>query len=123
MTAEAPAKSLGVVRIILSMLVGATVWGLAHLKGDIDPPYLMVDEVIARGDSIARRDLRVHGWVEAGSITTKVIDGHTLRSFILQKDGKRLRVFARWEAVPDNFKDLSEIVAFGRLHERGYFLA
>jgi cytochrome c-type biogenesis protein CcmE len=79
--------------------------------------YKMVDELMA--DDLAQwqgKELKVHGWVEAGTIVEKAVtaDQAVHRTFILQKGGKKIRVFSVGPK-PDTFKDLSEVVATGRL--------
>jgi cytochrome c-type biogenesis protein CcmE len=76
--------------------------------------YKMVDEVmVAYGDWIGR-PLRVHGWVEVGSIDERIVDQETVRTFVLEEKGKRLRVRSRGPK-PDAFRDGSEVVAEGKL--------
>ena len=77
--------------------------------------YKMVDELMA-GDLTAWTDkeLKVHGWVESGSIHESVVNQETHRTFLLQKGGKKIRVFSAGPK-PDTFKDQSEVVATGRL--------
>ena len=78
--------------------------------------YQMVDELMASGD-LAQwdgKEMKVHGWVEAGSIVEKTVNQETKRTFILQKGGKKIRVFSVGPK-PDTFKDQSEVVATGRL--------
>lgn len=77
--------------------------------------YKMVDELMA-GD-LAQwqgKELKVHGWVLAGSIKEDVVKQETQRSFVLTKDGKKIRVFSMGPK-PDTFKDQSEVVATGTL--------
>jgi cytochrome c-type biogenesis protein CcmE len=77
--------------------------------------YKMVDELMA-GDLSQWKDkeLKVHGWVVAGSIKEQVVDQKTQRTFVLQKDGKKIRIFS-FGPKPDTFKDQSEVVASGHL--------
>lgn len=73
--------------------------------------YFMVSQLVA--DGLARHDgeqLRVHGFVMAGTI----VGDDAGRSFVLQQDGRRLRVFATGP-VPDRFKDQVEVVVTGEL--------
>jgi cytochrome c-type biogenesis protein CcmE len=76
--------------------------------------YKMVDELLAAGDLAQWHDkqMKVHGFVVAGSIKEKVVSQETVRTFVLQKDGKKIRVFNRGPK-PDTFKDQSEVVATG----------
>src|SRR5262249_7450431 len=55
-----------------------------------------------------------HGFVEAGTIVQAAVNQEMQRTFVLEKSGKRLRVFASGP-VPDTFKDRSEVVATGHL--------
>jgi cytochrome c-type biogenesis protein CcmE len=75
--------------------------------------YKMVDELMA-GDLAEWKDkeIKVHGWVLAGSIKQDVVNQETHRTFVLQKGGKKIRVFSNGP-VPDTFKDQSEVVATG----------
>jgi len=77
--------------------------------------YMMVDELVKTPlASWSDKELKVHGFVEAGSIVESVVGQVEHRSFVLQKEGKRIRVFSEGPK-PDTFKDQSEVVATGRL--------
>lgn len=77
--------------------------------------YEMVDKLVAKGlDTWTDKELKVHGFVEAGSIVTAVVNQETRRTFLLGKEGKKIRVFFKGP-VPDTFKDQSEVVATGHL--------
>jgi cytochrome c-type biogenesis protein CcmE len=77
--------------------------------------YQMVDQLIASDmGKLTDTQLKVHGWVLAGSIKEKVVNQETIRTFILQKDGKKIRVFGKGPK-PDTFKDQSEVIATGTL--------
>jgi cytochrome c-type biogenesis protein CcmE len=77
--------------------------------------YQMVDALISGGlDKWQDKDLKVHGFVEAGSIVEVPVDQVETRTFILGKEGKKIRVFSAGPK-PDTFKDQSEVVATGRL--------
>ncbi len=57
--------------------------------------YLMVDELIRDGfDPWLGHDLKLHGWVVAGSAQLVLRDGAPGYSFVLQKNGQGLRIFA-----------------------------
>jgi cytochrome c-type biogenesis protein CcmE len=77
--------------------------------------YMMVDDLLS-SDMAAWKDkeLKVHGWVESGSIHESVVNQETHRTFLLQKGGKKVRVFSAGPK-PDTFKDQSEVVATGHL--------
>jgi cytochrome c-type biogenesis protein CcmE len=77
--------------------------------------YKMVDELMASDLSQWKeKELKVHGWVRAGTIHEQVVDQKTYRTFVLQKDGKFIRVFNSGPK-PDTFKDESEVIASGHL--------
>lgn len=80
--------------------------------------YRMVDELIGdiKGDPAAwqGKELKVHGFVESGTIVESVVGQTTHRTFVLQKGGKKIRVF-NLGPKPDTFKDQSEVVATGHL--------
>jgi cytochrome c-type biogenesis protein CcmE len=85
--------------------------------------YKMVDEVMVEPSEWVDKSLRVHGFVEAGSIDEEIVDQKMHRSFVLENQGQRI-VVRHVGPVPDTFKDLSEVVAKGRLVQAdgGYVL-
>ena len=77
--------------------------------------YKMVDQLLATDLSQWKdKELKVHGWVVAGTIKEKVVNQETIRTFVLHKDGKKIRVFNKGPK-PDTFKDQSEVVATGHV--------
>ena len=76
--------------------------------------YKMVDEVVVAYGQWIDRPLRVHGWVEAGSIDERIVDQETVRTFVLEEKGRRLAVRSKGPK-PDAFRDRSEVVAEGKL--------
>jgi len=77
--------------------------------------YKMVDDLVSSDlSSWTGKELKVHGWVESGSIHESVVNQETHRTFLLQKSGKKIRVFSSGPK-PDTFKDQSEVVATGHL--------
>ena len=108
----------------MNALETATRWKLAVTLGVLtvsicvvarsahrDTRYFMVGQLVEEG--LARHDgevVRVHGYVMAGTIVGDDVG----RSFVLQQDGKQLRVFARGP-LPDRFKDQVEVVVTGEL--------
>ena len=77
--------------------------------------YRMVDDLVHEGvEGWGDTELKVHGFVEPGSIAEQVVAHETQRSFVLQLSGSKLRVFHRGPK-PDTFKDNAEVVATGRL--------
>jgi cytochrome c-type biogenesis protein CcmE len=77
--------------------------------------YKYVDELMASDLSQWKgKELKVHGWVLAASIKEQVVDQKTQRTFVLTREGKKIRVFSSGPK-PDTFKDQSEVVASGHL--------
>ena len=77
--------------------------------------YMMVDQLMTK--DLARyqgKEIKVHGWVLAGSIHEKVVQQQTVRTFVLEKEGKKIRLFSKGPK-PDTFQDKSEVVATGRI--------
>jgi cytochrome c-type biogenesis protein CcmE len=81
--------------------------------------YMMVDELVDRGlDRWTDTELKVHGWVAPGTLVRAVVNQEMQQTFVLEKAGKRIRVFSKGP-VPDTFKDGAEVVATGRLAAPG----
>ena len=78
--------------------------------------YAMIDALMAAPDKWTDGDMKIHGWVDPGSIKPYTEDGTTKRTFVLAKGGKRVTVRFTG-APPDTFEDQSEVVASGRLHK------
>jgi len=88
---------------------------LAYSSTEQAQHYMMVDGLIRDGfERWKDRGLKVHGWVADGTIVRAVVSQEAMQTFVLQKDGKRIRVFANGP-MPDTFKDGAEVVATGRL--------
>ncbi|HEY1555033.1 MAG TPA: cytochrome c maturation protein CcmE [Kofleriaceae bacterium] len=81
--------------------------------------YRMVHDLIHDGfDKWHDKELKVHGNVVPGSIIEAVVDQETERTFVLEREGKRIRVFSKGPK-PDTFKDLADVIATGRLAPAG----
>jgi cytochrome c-type biogenesis protein CcmE len=81
--------------------------------------YMMVDELIGSGlDRWTGTELKVHGWVAPGTLVRAVVNQEMQQTFVLEKAGKRIRVFSKGP-VPDTFKDGAEVIATGRLTAPG----
>ena len=80
--------------------------------------YKMVDELVGEGDweQWEGKEMKVHGWVQAGSIVEKTVAQETFRTFLLAREGKKIRIFNKGPK-PDTFKDQSEVVATGHLRK------
>src|SRR5882757_7494789 len=66
--------------------------------------YMMVDALLASDQSSwVGKEIKVHGFVESQSIAEKVVNQETHRTFLLQQEGKKVRVFSSGPK-PDTFK-------------------
>jgi cytochrome c-type biogenesis protein CcmE len=84
---------------------------------DFSQPYKMVDELMKSPAEYKGKEMKIHGWVEPGSINEKVVDQETHRSFVLMREGKKI-VVNHMGPKPDTFRDQSEVVAAGVLTEK-----
>lgn len=97
-----------------AVIVGGVVF-FARSASTSTQHYKMVDQLMATDLSQWKdKEMKVHGWVVAGTIKEKVVNQETIRTFVLHKDGKKIRVFSKGPK-PDTFKDQSEVVATGRI--------
>jgi hypothetical protein len=95
-------------------LIGGTLVFLGRGAVTEVEPYKMVDELVTTDLSRwAGRELKVHGWVLAGSIVD-VWQHQPTTSFVLQKGGKQIRVIA---TTPSTWllRPQMELVVEGRL--------
>ena len=76
--------------------------------------YKMVSEFMAEPTKYVGKTMRLHGYVESGSIDERIIGQSTKRTFVLEHDGARILVHHDGP-VPDTFKDKSEVVARGKV--------
>ncbi len=76
--------------------------------------YKKVDELMKSPAEWVGREMKVHGWVQPGTIREQVVGQEMHRNFVLQKDGKRIYV-THIGPKPDTFRDQSEVVATGNL--------
>jgi cytochrome c-type biogenesis protein CcmE len=76
--------------------------------------YKMVNDLMKAPDDWVGRDMKVHGWVQPGSIKERIVDQEMHRSFVLQHSGKKIYV-THIGPTPDTFRDQSEVVASGNL--------
>ncbi len=80
--------------------------------------YKMVEELMTEPARWEGKIMRVHGFVEAGSIAESISGQSTRRTFVLENKGARISV-THSGPVPDTFKDRSEVVAKGTITEQG----
>jgi cytochrome c-type biogenesis protein CcmE len=102
-------------RVMISIVVAVgAIAALRYSARGHTSRYKMVDEVTRSYEQWTGAPLQVHGWIEPGSIDERVVGQETVRTFILEARGERLRVHHRGPK-PDSFRDRAEVVAEGRL--------
>ncbi len=107
-------RTLAKIALTAAVAIGG-VGFLLYSSSEAAQHYEMVDKLLEKGlVGFTDKALKVHGFVEAGSITEAIINQEQKRTFVLQKSGKKIRVFSTGP-VPDTFKEQSEVVASGRL--------
>ncbi len=104
------------VLLTIAVVVGGITLIVFSSRSDVQY-YKMVDELMAEPAAWTGKTLKVHGWVEAGSIHERIEDQQTKRTFVLENKGQRIRV-EHHGPKPDTFKDKSEVVAEGRVVEK-----
>lgn len=110
-------------KIIATILAIGGAGGILIYSSLSDAQYFVeADEVLAEPDKWLDKKLRVHGYVEAGSIEESIVGQQTTRSFVLFNNGAKILV--RNEGPrPDTFKDESEVVAKGKLVKESWSYA
>jgi len=101
--------------LVTVVVIGGAIGYLmtSSLEADVSI-YKYVDEVMKSPDDWTDKDVKVHGYVEAGSIDQR-IEGHQQTTrFVLERKGQRIHV-TTIEPMPDTFKDLAEVIARGKI--------
>lgn len=102
-------------KVLLSVAVVGGGGGMLIYSSLAEAEYFKhVNEVTMDADQWLDKSLRVHGFVEPGSIEERIEGQATVRSFILQYEGERIKV-THTGPKPDTFRDLAEVVAKGKL--------
>jgi cytochrome c-type biogenesis protein CcmE len=102
-------------KILLSIAVLAVGGGLLVRSSIAEADYYKhVHEVNADPARYTGKRLKVHGFVEAGSISEQIAGDQMTRTFVLEYQGERIMV-RHHGPKPDTFRDLAEVVAAGKL--------
>ena len=102
-------------KILLTICIVGSAGGVLFYSSMSEAEYYKhVNEVLEEPERFADTSLKIHGFVEAGSVVEKIQNQTIERSFILGYEGKRIRVHHSGPK-PDTFRDLSEVVARGTL--------
>ena len=77
--------------------------------------YMQVDQLVGPGmEQWNETELKVHGKVVAGSIVDEIIGPKSQRTFLLDTNGKKVRVYSSGP-TPGNFGDDSDVIALGHI--------
>ena len=80
-------------KILLTLAIILAGGGLLLRSSMSEAEYFKhVDQVLSDGSRFENKTLKVHGFVEAGSIVEEIRDQTTHRTFVLEHAGKRIRV-------------------------------
>lgn len=102
-------------KVLLSVAVIAGGGGMLIYSSLAEADYYKhVNEVVLAPDRWVEKNLKVHGFVEPGTINERIEGQATVRDFVLQYEGERIRVQHKGPK-PDTFRDLAEVVATGTL--------
>ncbi len=103
------------VKIIATIVAVAAAGGLLLYSSISDAEYYkFTHEVVNEPAEWEGKSLRVHGFVEPGSIKEAIVGQKTQRTFFLESNGRRLKV-TNEGPKPDTFRDESEVIAKGKL--------
>jgi cytochrome c-type biogenesis protein CcmE len=105
--AQAPDRASVKIVASVSVLVLSVALATAPMP---ESSYHFVDEAVAHADALAHRPLRVHGFVQPGSIERF---GRLYR-FTLAREGAALATWSEGP-LPDTFRDGSEVIVNGHL--------
>lgn len=104
------------VLLTIAIVTGGTTFLVYSSRGDVQY-YKMVDELMAEPGPWQGKTMKVHGYVKAGTIQERIEAQQMVRSFVLENKGHEIHVHHKGPK-PDTFKDLSEVVAQGRVVAR-----
>ncbi len=102
----------------IAIILGVALWGAASGFQQSKTYYVTVSE-LASGKAM-RQNVRVGGFVEAGSITRQ---GGTLRFRLAQGSESVPVVYVGTETLPDTFKGGAQAIIEGRYGQGGSFRA
>ena len=75
------------------------------------------DEVVKDRASWVNKNVRVLGYVEAGTLKKQIINQQSVASFVIERNGQRIPVEITGP-IPDTLTDHAETSALGTLQER-----
>lgn len=108
-----PTPKLALAALVVILVAGVVAVALVPAKRGGPIEYRNVDEL---GDLVplVGVELKLHGYVELGSMKTEVVNQEATRTFSLTSKHQRIRVRCTGP-VPDTLKERAEVVARGRI--------
>lgn len=104
-----------IAKIVLTAAIALGVVGFFwHSSSSHTGAYKMVDEAVAVAPDWQGKDIKVHGWVQAGTIDEQIVGQEMHRTFVLEHKGATILV-KNTGPKPDTFRDKAEVVADGKL--------
>ena len=116
---KAKNQRLTLLVLAIAAVLGAVLLAMSALKDQA--AYFYAPGDVAREGLPLGRAVRIGGMVQAGSLE-RAADGVTLDFLVRDETAHRIRVRFRG-IVPDLFKENSGVVAEGRFHPGGLFVA
>ena len=111
----APLRRIVAVLVIIIVIGAAVLAALIRFR-QVDGPivYRTVDQVMANPEAMVDRELRLHGYLALGSLSSRIVDQRSVHEFALTEHDRRIA--ARFTGpVPDAFRERAEVIATGRL--------
>ena len=104
-----------IAKIVLTAAIALGVVGFFwHSSSSHTGAYKMVDEAVAVAPEWQGKEIKVHGWVQAGTIDEQIVGQEMHRTFVLEHKGATILV-KNTGPKPDTFRDKAEVVADGKL--------
>ena len=108
-----------IAKIVLTAAIALGVVGFFwHSSSSHTGAYKMVDEAVAVAPEWQGKEIKVHGWVQAGTIDEQIVGQEMHRTFVLEHKGATILV-KNTGPKPDTFRDKAEVVADGKLVMEG----
>jgi len=108
-----PAKIAATAVVALAGVAFIVYSAMAHSEPTKDADD-MFEEWQTDRDSLLKKNIAVHGYVQAGSIKEEVVGQKTERTFVVTMNDGRITV-RHSGPKPDTFRDGAEVVAKGKL--------
>ncbi|NVB79506.1 MAG: cytochrome c maturation protein CcmE [Kofleriaceae bacterium] len=110
-------KTLAAIAVVVTALSGAAVFvALDHAWPRAPLRYVRVDEVMAAPDRFVGSEIKLHGYLEIGSMRMRGAGDERTFTLVEHKQSIAVRMSG---PVPDTLRDRAEVVARGTLRREG----